>query len=156
MSELSKTAQSHQFRVHGAEVDASFLRKINTALGHGKFLDINYLSHGDDWVELTLKWRDDLVGAPETGVLASGPIISLLDTATSMAVWIRRGTFAAHATLDLRIDYVRAATPGKTLIGRGECYKLKRRVGFARGIAHEGDPSDPVAHATALFMTTDG
>ncbi len=156
MDDMTKAAQDHKFRVHGAEVDAHFLRQVNTAPGHGSFLDVNYLSHGEDWIELALKWREDLVGAPETGVLASGPLITLLDNVTSMAVWIRRGHFAPHATLDLRIDYVRAATPGKMLIGRGECYKLKRRIGFARGIAHEGDPSDPVAHATALFMTTDG
>lgn len=120
--------------------------------GHGGYLGIKYLRHGDRWCELALPWREDLVGVTETGVLASGPIISLLDNATSMSVWTRRGVFAPQATLDLRIDYVRAATPGKTLIGRGECYQLRRNIGFVRGTAYEDDIDDPVAHAAGIFM----
>nr|WP_245647677.1 PaaI family thioesterase [Novosphingobium lentum] len=113
---------------------------------------MRYEAHGPDWIELGLDWREDLVGMAETGVLASGPIISLLDNATSLAVWIRRGAFMPQVTLDLRIDYVRAAIPGKAIVARGECYQLKRSVGFVRGIAHDGDPADPVAHATGVFM----
>lgn len=132
--------------------DTAIAAKVMNKRGHGGFLGIRYLDHGEDWVELGLPWREDLVGVPETGVLASGPIISLLDNATSMSMWTRRGRFSPQATLDLRIDYVRAATPGKMLIGRGECYQLKRSIGFVRGIAHEGDPTDPVAHAAGTFM----
>ncbi|WP_068075592.1 PaaI family thioesterase [Novosphingobium lentum] len=125
---------------------------ILSSYGHGGFLGMRYEAHGPDWIELGLDWREDLVGMAETGVLASGPIISLLDNATSLAVWIRRGAFMPQVTLDLRIDYVRAAIPGKAIVARGECYQLKRSVGFVRGIAHDGDPADPVAHATGVFM----
>jgi acyl-coenzyme A thioesterase PaaI-like protein len=92
----------------------------------------------------------------ESGVLASGPIISLMDMATSMSVWARIGRFVAQATLDLRVDYMRAATPGQTVFGRGECYKLTRTIAFIRGIAHDGDPDNPVAHVTGTFMATHG
>ena len=30
--------------------------------------------HGDDWVELELPWREDLLGEEGQRVLASGPI----------------------------------------------------------------------------------
>uniref|UniRef100_UPI0025D740E4 PaaI family thioesterase n=1 Tax=Novosphingobium sp. TaxID=1874826 RepID=UPI0025D740E4 len=106
--------------------------------------------------ELELPWRDELVGVAETGVLASGPIISLMDNATSMSVWTLTGTFVPHATLDLRVDYMRAAVPGRSVIGHGECYKLTRTIAFIRGIAHDGDPSDPVAHVIGTFMATHG
>jgi uncharacterized protein (TIGR00369 family) len=125
------------------------------SLGHNGALGTRYLAHGPDWAELALDYRDDLIGDEETGVLASGPIIALMDMATSIAVWIRRGIFAPQATLDLRIDYLRAATPGKTVIGRGECYRLTRRVAFVRGQAHDGDPGDPIANVVATFMMTD-
>lgn len=141
---------------HYPPFDAPRMGKLVGEHGHGKFLGFRYIGHGADWIELGLPWREELVGNPETGILASGPIISLMDTSTSMAVFTRRGTVRPQATLDLRIDYVRAATPGKMLIGRGECYQLKRSVAFVRGIAHEGDPLDPVAHATGVFMFTDG
>jgi len=41
------------------------------------------------------------------------------------------------------------------VIGRGECYRLTRRVAFVRGMAHEGDPADPIAHVAGTFMMTD-
>jgi uncharacterized protein (TIGR00369 family) len=124
--------------------------------GHGGWLDLAYHAHGPDWVELSLPWREELVGVAETGVLASGPIISLMDNATSMAVWTLARRITPHATLDLRVDYMRAAVPGRTVIGRGECYKLTRTISFVRGFAHDGDPNDPVAHVTGTFMATHG
>lgn len=130
--------------------------RMMTRGGHGGWLGIAYHDHGPDWVELALPWREELVGVAETGVLASGPIISLMDNATSMAVWTLARRFVPHATLDLRVDYMRAAEPGKTVIGHGECYKLTRTISFIRGIAHDGDPLDPVAHVTGTFMATHG
>ena len=136
----------------GARFDPSTVSGFMNGRGHGGFLGLHYLAHGDDWIEMGLPWREDLVGVPETGVLASGPIITLLDNATSMSVWVRSGVFRPQVTLDLRIDYVRAATPRRTVIGRAECYRITRSAAFVRGLAHDGDPADPVAHAAGVFM----
>ena len=123
--------------------------------GHGAAVCIAYHAHGEDWVELALPWRAELVGMPETEILASGPIVSMMDMATSLAVWMRLGAFRPQATLDLRVDYLRPAVPGRTVIGRGTCYRVTRSVAFVRGIAHDGDPDDPVANVTGTFMGTD-
>lgn len=123
--------------------------------GHGGMLGISYAGHGDDWCEMRLPWRADLVGEPATGVLASGPILTLMDMATSASIWIRRGGFVPQATLDLRVDYLRPAKPGQTVIGRGECYRITRAIGFVRGQAHDGDPADPLAHVAGTFMFTE-
>ena len=136
--------------------DPEAVFKITGRHGHGGWLGLEYHGHGPDWVELALPWREELVGVPETGVLASGPIISLMDNATSMSVWAKTGRFVAQATLDLRVDYMRAAIPQRTVIGHGECYKLTRTIAFIRGVAHDGDPDDPVAHVTGTFMATHG
>ncbi len=140
----------------GARFDPSLAARVMTRHGHGGWLGLQYHAHGEDWVELALPWREELVGIDGAGVLASGPIISLMDNATSMSVWTRSGSFVPHATLDLRVDYMRAAKPGNTVIGRGECYKLTRTISFIRGIAHDGDPADPVAHVIGTFMATHG
>ena len=121
---------------------------------HGTTLGIGYARHGDGWVELELPYDATLVGDVASGVIASGPILALMDQATSLAVWMKRGTFLPHATLDLRIDYLRAAVPGRTVVGRGECYKVTRSIAFVRGQAHDGDPDDPVAHVAGTFMVT--
>ena len=132
---------------------ARFAKRLDW--GHGGRLGIRYHAHGAGWVELALPFATDQVGDPARGVIASGPIVTLMDMATSLAIWQRRGRFLPHATLDLRVDYLRAATPGRTVIGRGECYRLARSVAFVRGEAHDGDPADPIAHVAGTFMLMD-
>ncbi len=124
--------------------------------GHGGTLGIGYLAHGPDWAELSLPYDERLIGDPASGVLASGPILSLMDMATSVGVWLKLDAFKPHATLDLRIDYLRPARPGHSVIGRGECYRITRSIAFVRGQAHDGDPADPLAHVAGTFMAAEG
>ncbi|WNO53910.1 PaaI family thioesterase [Stakelama saccharophila] len=123
--------------------------------GHGRRLGIRYRAHGPDWAELALPYDPDQIGDPGRGVVASGPILTMMDMATSIAAWLKRGQFAPQATLDLRIDYLRPATPRRTVIGRGECYRVTRSIAFVRGQAHDGDPDDPLAHVAGTFMLLD-
>jgi uncharacterized protein (TIGR00369 family) len=129
----------------------AWVRKV----GHGGALGIDYRAHGDDWAELSLPYDEKLIGVAESGVIASGPIISLMDMATSLAIWIRLDRFRHQATLDMRIDYLRPATPGRTIVGHGQCYRTTKSIGFVRGLAHDGDEADPVAHVSGTFMFTD-
>ncbi|MDZ4308348.1 MAG: PaaI family thioesterase [Allopontixanthobacter sp.] len=124
--------------------------------GHVGWLGLKYRGHGDDWAELELPWREDLVGEAERQVLASGPIISMMDMAAGLAIWTAQGRFAAIATLDLRVDYQRPAKVRAAVIGRAECYRITRSAAFVRGIAHDGDPADPVAHIAGVFMSIAG
>jgi len=123
--------------------------------GHGGWLGLRFHAHGPAWVELALPWREDLVGEPDSGILASGPIISMMDMATAMGVWSLNGGFASMVTVDLRVDYMRPATKGATVVGHGECYHRTRSMAFVRGYAHDGDPADPVAHVAGEFMFVD-
>ena len=107
---------------------------------------------GDNWVELKLPLREDLLGEPDRPVLASGPIISLMDMASGMAIWHSRGEFLPVATLDLRVDYQRPSRERSAVWGRVECYRITRSAAFVRGIAHDGDRDDPVAHIAGVFM----
>lgn len=120
--------------------------------GHNRLLGIRFHDRGEDWCELVLPYSESLIGDPATGILASGPIVTLMDMATSIAIWIREKRFRNQATLDLRVDYLRPATPGKPVTGRGECYRVTRSIAFVRGAAHDGDPDDPVAHVTGTYM----
>ena len=126
--------------------------KIARKVGHGRALGLEYRDSGPDWAELALPWRKELVGVREGGILASGAIVSLIDTASGTAVWVKMGHFQPIVTLDLRLDYLRPATEGETVVARCECYKLTKSIGFVRGIAHGGDPERPIAHSAATFM----
>jgi len=121
-------------------------------VGHGKALGIEYRDSGANWMELSLPWREELVGVPETGVLASGAIVSLIDTASGASIWMKLGKFVPIVTLDLRLDYLRPALKCETVIARCECVKMTRHVAFVRGVAHGGDPEHPIAHNAATFV----
>lgn len=137
------------------EFDPARFVSTLAARAHGGLIGLRYVTHGDDWAELAIDYDEKLVGDVASGVLASGPILALMDMATSMSIWIKQKRFRAQATLDLRVDYLRPATPGMPVIGRGECYRITRSVAFIRGQAHNGDPADPVAHVAGTYMFTD-
>jgi uncharacterized protein (TIGR00369 family) len=122
--------------------------------GHNGILGIRHRAHGDGWCELELPYADKLVGDPETGILASGPIFTMMDMVTSMSIWLKTKSFQPQATLDLRVDYLRPAKPGNTVVGYGECVHLTRSVAFVRGSAHDGDPDKPIAHVAGTYFFT--
>ena len=122
--------------------------------GHGGFIDMHYADHGEDWVELYADWREELVGDPESGVMASAVIISIMDNATSMSIWTKLGEFRPQVTMDLRVDYLRPSPKGARVYCFAECYHLTCRVAFVRGVAHNGDRDDPLAFVAATFIRT--
>jgi uncharacterized protein (TIGR00369 family) len=98
-------------------------------------------------------WREDLVGDPDTQVIAGGVVTSLLDHTCGLAMASAAGTQAfSTATLDLRIDYMRPAAPRAGVIAEAHCYKLTRSIGFVRAEAWDADRSDLVATAQAAFI----
>lgn len=123
---------------------------IARQVGHGRALGMEFGAAGDDWTELVLPWREELVGVPESGILASGAIVSLIDTASGTAVWARLGKFIPLVTIDLRIDYLRSAFRGESVRARCECTKLTKRIAFTRGTAFVGDK--PIAYSAGTFM----
>lgn len=101
---------------------------------------------------MAVPYRADLVGDPATGVLAGGVPTTLLDHVCGLAVASAAPALTSTATLDLRIDYMRAAEPGKDITARARCYRLTRAIGFVRASAFENDEDNPVATAQAAFV----
>lgn len=139
--------------INPSQFDAEQAGKFFFRAGHTGWLGLRYADHGGNWVELELPWREDLLGERDRPVLASGPIISLMDMASGMSIWQTKGVFTPIATLDLRVDYQRPARERSAVWGRVECYRTTRSAAFVRGIAHDGDRDDPVAHVAGVFMT---
>jgi len=101
---------------------------------------------------MRLPYRPEFVGHPETGVLHGGAVTVLLDSVSGLAVVTALDRLVAVATLDLRIDYLRPATPGRPVLAQAHCFKVTRSIAFTRGFAYQNDPDDPIAHCTGSFM----
>lgn len=123
---------------------------------HLNALGVRFRAAGPRWAEMELPYGAHLVAYPESGVIASGAIFSLMDSVCGFSVFMALEQWLPHATLDLRCDYLRPARPGATVVGRSECYATTREVLFVRGVAHDGDPADPLAHVAGTFMLTGG
>ncbi len=127
-------------------------RQFIEAMPHTRALGMEMLEIGDGWALMALDYRADLVGDPETGVVHGGVITALLDTCSGASVLAHPAAPDATATIDLRIDYMRGAEPGKRIFARAECYRITRSVAFVRGLAWTASPEDPVAAAAGAFM----
>lgn len=101
---------------------------------------------------LMVPYQDKLVGNPATGVVHGGVITSLLDNASGAATQFALDEPTPIATLDLRIDYLKPATPGEDIFGDAHCYKVTRTIAFVRGVAYHTSPEDPIATSVATFM----
>ena len=130
----------------------TLLPQLASGAAHTHALGFLYEGLDGDRVRLRVPYRDDLVGDPETGVLAGGLVTTLLDHVGGLAVWVGLKTYQPIATLDLRVDYMRAAIPGRDLIAEARCYRLTRSIGFVRAWAFEDDPADPVAAAQSAYV----
>ncbi|QGP81270.1 hotdog fold thioesterase [Sphingobium sp. CAP-1] len=122
--------------------------------GHHAMLGIHHVADGADWVELACPFNPAFFIDTDQPMVSSGPIVSLIDAAAGAAIIARTRQWRPMATLDLRVDYMRAARGGRTLHARATCYHLTSRVAFTRCSVHDGDPGYPVAFSSASFFFT--
>ena len=114
-------------------------RQFIQALPHSMALGMELQELGDGSAVITMPYDDKLVGDPKTGVISGAAVMS------------HPSNPSATATMDLRIEYLRAATPGQTITTRATCYHVTRSVAFVRATATDEDAENLVATATGTF-----
>ncbi|NBB52724.1 hotdog fold thioesterase [Rhizobium sp. CRIBSB] len=130
----------------------AILPQLANGAAHTHALGFQFEGREGDRVRIRVPYREDLVGDPDTGVLSGGLVTALLDHVGGLAVWVALDVFRPIATLDLRVDYMRAAEPGRDLIAEARCFKVTRSIAFVRAWAFDDNVDDPVAAAQAAYI----
>jgi uncharacterized protein (TIGR00369 family) len=130
---------------------ARIARQFIEAIPFSRALGMRLDEIGEGVAVISMPWSAALVGDPNGGVVHGGAVSALMDTCGGAAVMSHPQALAATATIDLRIDYMRAATPGQRITARAYCYHVTRSVAFVRAEAWDEDRDRPVAAATGAF-----
>ncbi len=146
MSKKNKSSSDLEVPLH--------VRDFFNNLPFSKYLNLNLEEMGKGIAKMSLPYDKNLVGDPSTGVIHGGVVTTLLDSCCGAAVMSYGTPKIPTATIDLRIDYMRPASPGQTLVATARCYRVTTNVVFVRATAHDGVKETPVASATGAFTPT--
>ena len=127
-------------------------RGFTDGIPHNRALGIEVVDMDRATAVFKLRYDAKLVGNPDLGTLHGGAITALLDAASGASVFAALTDWCPIATLDLRIDYLRAGEAGRDVQCRAHCYKLTRNVAFTRAVAFHDDEQDPIATSAGTFM----
>lgn len=119
---------------------------------HGRHIRIRPIAAGGRSVTARLRYQDNLIGNPQTGVLHGGTITTLVDQTCGAAAALSVFPPNIVATLDLRLDHLRAAVPGRDIYAVAEATRVARQIIFVQCTAHDGDANDPIAYGMGSFM----
>ncbi len=129
---------------------ADAIGKRRSTYGAISGLCLDRFAPGEAWT--SLPYKPVFVGDDRTGVLHGGVVTAMLDESCGMAVQLALDGTRAIATLDLRIDYQKPATPGLAIKAHAVCTRVTRSIAFIRATAYQDSEDDPVATATSTFM----
>ncbi|WGW05663.1 PaaI family thioesterase [Tropicibacter oceani] len=130
---------------------ATIARQFIELIPHSKALGMEITELQDGVAVIRMPYDARFIGDPETGVIHGGAVSALMDTCSGAAVMSHPKAPAGTATINLRIDYMRPATPGQAITCHATCHHITRSVAFVRASAFDDDPDNPVACATGAF-----
>ncbi len=130
---------------------STIARQFIEAIPHARALGLELIEIDAGRAVISMPYDEKLIGDPKTGVIHGGAVSAMLDTCCGAAVMSHPDEPGQTATIDLRIDYMRPATPGQTLIATAHCYHVTRSVAFVRATATDDRTDVPVASAAGSF-----
>lgn len=151
---MSDDAQRDTIDPETLERLARISRSFNAVVPLVQTMGMELLEIGEGRGRTRLPWDDRWLGDTERGLVAGGVLTVLLDATCGLAAFMALREPSPVATLDLRIDHLRAAVQGRELFATAETVRRTRQILFVRGTVDQGDPAAPIAAATATFAIT--
>lgn len=121
------------------------------SLRHCQLLGLSVGKVTDTYLEMHLPYSKQIVGEPYSGTLHGGGLTTLMDTACGTLVFSALPDFELCPTLDLRMDYMKAASAGQSLIAKAEIVRIARSVVFTSCNVYQEDGT-LIARCGATFM----
>jgi len=101
-----------------------------------RWLGFKVLKMDDSGLELKATWREDWVVGLERGYTHGGILASIIDVAADYAIAVQLGR--PVPTIDLRVDYHKAAMPGD-LIAKAKVVRMGGQYSTAEAYVYDQD-----------------
>jgi len=101
-----------------------------------KWLGLNVVEMNDDGIIVSVAWREEFVVNPKGGYTHGGILATIIDVAADYALAAKLG--APIPTVDLRVDYHRAAMEGELTV-KAQAIKIGRTFSTAEAYVYDAD-----------------
>ena len=128
------------------------VEQVQALIARGPFhqwLGIEVLTVGEGEIEIRATWRDEWVVNPDRRYTHGGILAALVDLTADWALVSRTGR--GVPTIDMRIDYHRAAMPGD-LVARGKLVKWGSQYSVSEAQVFDKDGA-LVASGRGVYFT---
>ena len=112
------------------------LQKLITRGPFNRWLDFKVVKSDEDGIEVTATWREDWVVNPDRRYTHGGILAAIVDVAADYAIAAQYGR--PVPTIDVRVDYHRAAMPGD-LTAKGKVVRLGSQYATAEAYVYDKD-----------------
>ena len=115
------------------------IEKLQQLITRGPFnqwLNFTVVKAGDDGIEIKAAWRDEWVVNPERRYTHGGILAAIIDVAADYAIAAKVGR--PVPTIDLRVDYHKAAMPGD-ITARGRVVRMGSQYSTAEAYLYDSD-----------------
>ena len=131
-------------------VDAATLSEMIVSAPFHRWLNLRLVALTEEHVDIALPWREELIADPKARYTHGGVLATMIDLAADYAVAAKLGR--GVPTIDMRVDYHKAAMPGEELIARGRVIKMGRTIATAEATIRKADGT-LIASGRGVYMT---
>src|SRR5215469_6061284 len=131
------------------ELTTERVQEMITRAPFHQWLGLKLVALHEDGIELTATWREEWVVNPQRRYTHGGILAAIIDLTADWSLVVHTGR--GVPTLDMRIDYHRAATPGD-LTAKGRVVKLGSQFSVAEASVYDKDGT-LLASGRGLYLT---